>query len=205
MIIQDAINVEQGSIEWKKAKLGHVSASSIADVMAKGKGITRHKYMVKLVAERLTGEVSESYSNDAMLHGVETEPLAKIAFENATQTLIEKTGFWKHPEIEWLGVSPDGLISTDAVIECKCPNTTTHIDYIFEDRCPVEYYKQIQCQLWVTGRSKAYFVSFDNRLPEKNQLFIKEVARNEELIKEMETEVLLFLKETQSMIDRLRG
>jgi putative phage-type endonuclease len=205
MIIQDAINVEQGSIEWKKAKLGFVSASSIADVMAKGKGITRHKYMVKLVAERLTGEVSESYSNDAMLHGVETEPLAKIAFENATQTLIEKTGFWKHPEIEWLGVSPDGLISTDAVIECKCPNTTTHIDYIFEDRCPVEYYKQIQCQLWVTGRSKAYFVSFDNRLPEKNQLFIKEVARDEELIKEMETEVLLFLKETQSMIDRLRG
>jgi putative phage-type endonuclease len=205
MIIQDAINVEQGSIEWKKAKLGFVSASSIADVMAKGKGITRHKYMVKLVAERLTGEVSESYSNDAMLHGVETEPLAKIAFENATQTLIEKTGFWKHPEIEWLGVSPDGLISTDAVIECKCPNTTTHIDYIFEDRCPVEYYKQIQCQLWVTGRSKAYFVSFDNRLPEKNQLFIKEVLRDEELIKEMETEVLLFLKETQSMIDRLRG
>ena len=205
MIIQDAINVEQGSIEWKKAKLGYVSASSIADVMAKGKGITRHKYMVKLVAERLIGEVSESYSNDAMLHGVETEPLAKIAFENATQTLIEKTGFWKHPEIEWLGVSPDGLISTDAVIECKCPNTTTHIDYIFEDRCPVEYYKQIQCQLWVTGRSKAYFVSFDNRLPEKNQLFIKEVARDEELIKEMETEVLLFLKETQSMIDRLRG
>jgi putative phage-type endonuclease len=205
MIIQDAINVEQGSIEWKKAKLGHVSASSIADVMAKGKGITRHKYMVKLVAERLTGEVSESYSNDAMLHGVETEPLAKIAFENATQTLIEKTGFWKHSEIEWLGVSPDGLISTDAVIECKCPNTTTHIDYIFEDRCPVEYYKQIQCQLWVTGRSKAYFVSYDNRLPERNQLFIKEVARDEELIKEMETEVLLFLKETQSMIDRLRG
>jgi putative phage-type endonuclease len=205
MIIQDAINVEQGSIEWKKAKLGHVSASSIADVMAKGKGITRHKYMVKLVAERLTGEVSESYSNDAMLHGVETEPLAKIAFENATQTLIEKTGFWKHPEIEWLGVSPDGLISTDAVIECKCPNTTTHIDYIFEDRCPVEYYKQIQCQLWVTGRAKAYFVSYDNRLPERNQLFVKEVARDEELIKEMETEVLLFLKETQSMIDRLRG
>jgi putative phage-type endonuclease len=205
MIIQDAINVEQGSIEWKKAKLGHVSASSIADVMAKGKGITRHKYMVKLVAERLTGEVSESYSNDAMLHGVETEPLAKIAFENATQTLIEKTGFWKHPEIEWLGVSPDGLISTNAVIECKCPNTTTHIDYIFEDRCPVEYYKQIQCQLWVTGRSKAYFVSFDNRLPEKNQLFIKEVLRDKELIKEMETEVLLFLKETQNMIDRLRG
>jgi len=205
MIIQDAINVEQGSIEWKKAKLGHVSASSIADVMAKGKGITRHKYMVKLVAERLTGEVSESYSNDAMLHGVETEPLAKIAFENATQTLIEKTGFWKHPKIEWLGVSPDGLISTDAVIECKCPNTTTHIDYIFEDRCPIEYYKQIQCQLWVTGRAKAYFVSYDNRLPERNQLFVKEVARDEELIKEMETEVLLFLKETQSMIDRLRG
>ena len=205
MIIQDAINLEQGSIEWKKAKLGFVSASSIADVMAKGKGITRHKYMVKLVAERLTGEVSESYSNDAMLHGVETEPLAKIAFENANQTLIEKTGFWKHPEIEWLGVSPDGLISTDSVIECKCPNTTTHIDYIFDDRCPVEYYKQIQCQLWVTGRAKAYFVSFDNRLPEKNQLFIKEVARDEELIKEMETEVLLFLKETQSMIDRLRG
>jgi len=204
-MIQDAINLEQGSLEWKKAKLGYVSASSIADVMAKGKGISRHKYMVKLVAERLTGEVTESYTNDAMQHGIDTEELAKIAFQNATQTLTEKTGFWKHPEIEWLGVSPDALIGDDTVVEVKCPNTTTHIDYIFEDRCPVEYYKQIQCQLWVTGRAKAYFVSFDNRLPEKNQLFIKEVSRDEELIKEMETEVLLFLKESQSMIDRLRG
>lgn len=208
MIEQDSINVIQGSDEWKLAKLGHVSASSIADVMAKvksGEAITRRKYKVRLVAERLTGKIGESYTNPSMEHGVVTEPLAKVAYEVKTSSFIDNTGFWKHPTIKWVGCSPDGLIGETGLVECKCPNTTTHIDYLFADQIPTEYYKQIQCQLWVMQREWVDFISFDDRLPQKKQLFIKRAYRDEELIKEMEKEVIIFLDEVEQMMEKLNA
>lgn len=208
MIEQDSINVIQGSDEWKLAKLGYVSASNIADVMAKvksGEAITRRKYKVRLVAERLTGKIGESYTNPSMEHGVITEPLAKVAYEVKTSSFIDNTGFWKHPTIKWVGCSPDGLVGETGLVECKCPNTTTHIDYLFENKVPTEYYKQIQCQLWVMQKEWVDFISFDDRLPEKKQLFIKRAYRDEELIKEMEKEVIIFLDEVEQMMEKLNA
>lgn len=203
MIIQDAIHYEQGSEDWHKARLGYVSASSISDVMAKGKGVTRRNYLMKIVAERLTKQIGEKYSNASMEWGTNTEPLARMAYENKHDRFVDKTGFWKHPTIEWLGASPDGLVDDDGLIEIKCPNTTTHIEYIFEDKVPNEYYKQIQCQLFVTGRKWCDFISYDPRLPEKSQLFVKRTERDELLIAEMKQEVVLFLDEVKQMIKRL--
>lgn len=203
MIIQDAIHFEQGSEEWHRARLGYVSASSISDVMSKGKGITRKNYLMRIVAERLTKQTGDKYSNASMEWGVNTEPLARMSYENTYDRFVDKTGFWKHPMIEWLGASPDGLVDTDGLIEIKCPNTTTHIEYLFENKVPNEYYKQIQCQLWVTGREWCDFISFDPRLPEKSQLFVIRTGRDEDLIKEMESEVVLFLDEVQQMIRKL--
>jgi putative phage-type endonuclease len=197
--------IEQGTDEWKKARLGHVSGSSIADVMAKGRGVTRKNYLIKMVAERLTGMWEESYKNSAMDWGTQTEPLARIAYENHYQSFVDKTGFWKHPTIQYLGVSPDGLVGSKGLIEIKCPNTTTHLDYIFDDKVPATYYKQMQCQLWVTGREWCDFVSFDPRLPIKNQLFVKRCVRDEELIAEMEVEVKQFLSEVEVFINILSG
>jgi putative phage-type endonuclease len=205
---QDTRLLEQGTHEWKLARLGHVSGSSVADVMAKGKSgeaITRKKYKTRLVAERLTNEVSESYTNASMEWGVATEPMARQAYEVSHETFVDKTGFWKHPTIKWLGCSPDGLVGDDGLVEIKCPNTTTHIDYLWADEVPSEYYKQIQCQLWVTGRQWCDFVSYDPRLPKKNQLFVKRCNRDETLIATMEVEVLAFLGEVEVMINILSG
>ena len=203
MIIQDCLNIIQGSDEWKKARLGYVSASNVDAVMAKGKGVSRRNYLVKIVAERLSNEIGESYSNSAMEWGVKTEPLARIAYEVSHETLVEQIGFYKHPTIPWVGVSPDGLVGEDGLVEIKCPNTTTHIDYIDGNKVPTEYYKQIQCQLWVTGRQWCDFVSFDPRI--KRKLFVIRANRDEELIKEMETEVLLFLDDAQKLYERLNN
>ena len=205
---QDTRLLEQGTHEWKLARLGHVSGSSVADVMAKGKSgeaITRKKYKTRLVAERLTNEVSESYTNASMEWGITTEPMARQAYEVSHETFVDKTGFWKHPTIKWLGCSPDGLVGDDGLVEIKCPNTTTHIDYLWADEVPSEYYKQIQCQLWVTGRQWCDFISYDPRLPKKNQLFVKRCNRDETLIATMEVEVLAFLGEVEVMINILSG
>ena len=199
----DPKTVEQGSDEWKALRLGHVTASCVSDVMAKGKSgeaITRKKYKTRLLAERLTGAGQESYTNAAMEWGNAQEPFARIAYEAASNNLVSKTGFWPSEEIQWLGVSPDGLVGEDGLVEIKCPNTTTHLDYIFDDKVPTDYYKQIQCQLWVTGRKWCDFISFDPRLPKEISLFIKRCERDDAFIEEMKNEILDFLAEIEEMI-----
>lgn len=204
---QPYINLEQGSDEWKQARLGHVTASNMAEVMSKGKGtgeaVGRYKYKVRLVAERLTMTAGESYSNAAMQWGIEQEQFACIAYEAQKETFVDKIGFVLHPDIKWLGVSPDRIVGHEGLIEVKCPNTTTHLDYLFENKVPAEYYKQIQCQLWVTGRQWCDFVSYDPRLPKRNQLLIVRTERDESLIKEMEAETLKFLAEVETLIIKL--
>ena len=209
--IRDAIDttlVKQGSDLWKQVRQGHVTASNIADVMAKGKGesesITRHKYKMRLLAERIAiAPMFDSYSNPAMEWGIEQEQYACIAYEENKYVLVQRTGFWLHPTIKWLGVSPDRLVGDDGLIEVKCPNSTTHLDYLMTNKVPAEYVKQIQCQLWVTGRQWCDFVSYDSRLRKNNQLLIVRTERNEELIAEMEVEVKKFLAEIELLIIKL--
>lgn len=204
----DAKKVEQGSDEWRELRLGHVTASCVADIMAKGKSgesESRRKYKLRIVAERLTRQGQESFMNAAMEWGVEQEPFARMAYEVKNEVLVDKTGFWHHPDIAFLGVSPDGLVGDDGLVEIKCPNTTTHLDYVYDDKVPAKYFKQIQCQLWVTGRQWCDFISFDPRLPNRNQLFIKRCERDEEFIAEMEKEVREFLSEVDFMVNKLTG
>ena len=207
--IFDPRTVEQGSDTWHQLRLGHVTASNIAEVMSKGKGNTeaigRYKYKVKLVAERMTGKSGESFTNAAMEWGSEQEQFAAIEYEAAKEVFVEKTGFWPSEEVKWLGVSPDRLVGDDGLVEFKCPNTTTHLQYLFDNKVPTEYYKQIQCQLWVTGRTWCDFVSYDPRLPKRNQMLIIRVERDEEFIAEMKAEVEKFLAEVESLITKLEG
>ena len=204
------INLEQGSNEWKQARLGHVTASCVGDVMAKGKGgaeaVTRKKYKMRLVAERVTGQRQDSFTNSAMEWGVIQEPFARQQYEVSHETFVEKTGFWKHLKYDWIGVSPDGLVGNDGLIEIKCPNSTTHLDYLIADQVPTEYYKQMQCQMWVTNRQWCDFVSYDPRIrSDKNKLFVKRCVRDDVFIAEMEAEVLKFLDEVQDLLINLNG
>ena len=198
--------VEQGSDEWKALRLGHVTASKVADIMAKGRSgeaVTRKKYKMQLVAERLTEMQQDSFSSAAMEWGVEQEQFAAIEYEAAKGVFADKTGFWPCEEVKWLSVSPDRLVGEDGLVEIKCPNTTTHMQYLFAQKVPTEYYKQIQCQLWVTGRKWCDFVSYAPRLPKRNQLLIVRTERDEELITEMKAEVEKFLAEVESLIIKL--
>jgi putative phage-type endonuclease len=205
---QPFINVEQGSDAWHKARLGHITASHISDVMAKGKGkeesVTRYNYKVKLVAERITGvSASDGYTNSAMEWGVEQEQFACMAYEAREETFVTRTGFWLHPTIDWLGVSPDRLVGDGGLVEVKCPNTSTHVQYLLSREVPAKYYNQIQCQLWVTRRAWCDFVSYDPRLPLRKQLLILRVNRDDKMIALMQEEVQKFLGEVEDLIIKL--
>ena len=198
--------IEQRSDQWFAARIGKVTASRVADVLAKtktGYSATRDNYMAQLVCERLTGEKGESFTNAAMQHGTDTEPLARAAYESLKDVLVDEVGFVPHPSIKMAGASPDGLVGDDGLIEIKCPNTATHIDTLLNQSVPTKYFTQMQFQMACTGRKWCDFVSFDNRLPEELQLFVKRVPRDETYIKLMEAEIVQFIAELDEKIAKL--
>jgi putative phage-type endonuclease len=198
--------VEQGTPEWFAARLGNVTASRVADVIAKtksGYSASRENYMAQLICERMTGTVAESYTNAAMQWGTETEPLARAAYESLADVLVDEVGYVQHPRIERAGASPDGLIGLFGLLEIKCPNTATHIDTLITEQVPTKYITQMQWQMVCTGRAWCDFVSFDPRLPNGLQVFVKRVEFDTEYAATLEIEVVKFLAELDTKISKL--
>jgi len=198
--------IEQGTDEWFAVRIGKVTASRVADVLAKtktGYSTSRENYMAQLVCERLTGQKGESFTNAAMQHGTDTEPLARAAYEALHDVLVDEVGFIPHPTIIMAGASPDGLVSDDGLLEIKCPNTATHIETLLSQTVPGKYNTQMQFQMACTDRSWCDFVSFDNRLPPELQLFVRRVPRDNMYIRLMEDEIVKFLNELDLKIAQL--
>jgi len=200
------MTIEQGTIEWHLQRLGKVTASRVADVLSKGKSgesASRKNYRTELVVQRLTGVPGDSFTSAAMEWGTATEPLARVAYEAEMGVFVNQVAFIEHPTIANFGCSPDGIIG-DGLIEIKCPNSSTHIEYLTDDKPPSKYIPQMQCQMAVTGSKWCDFVSFDPRLPNDLQLFVVRLERDEEYIEAMETEVKKFLSEVEEMFTKLK-
>jgi putative phage-type endonuclease len=198
--------MEQGSDEWKAIRLGKVTASRVADVVAKTKtgwSASRANYRAQLVAERLTGILGESYTNAAMEWGVATEAEAREAYCFYQNTDVEQIAFAQHPTIAMSGASPDGLIGTNGLVEIKCPNTATHIETLLGKSVPGKYALQMQWQMACTDRSWCDFVSYDPRMPEDLRLFVKRLERDEETIAGLSGAIVEFLQEVDETIAAL--
>jgi len=198
----------QGSDEWKQLRLGKVTASRVADMVARtksGYGASRANYAAQLIAERLTGVTAESYVNAAMQHGTDTEPEARNAYCFYSGWDVQEVAFVEHPAIGDAGCSPDGLVGDDGLIEIKCPNTAGHLDTLLGKAVPSRYIDQIQFQLACTGRAWCDFVSYDNRLPENMRMFVRRVMRDDKRIEELETEAVAFLDEINARIIQLEN
>ena len=198
--------IEQGTPEWFAARLGNVTASRVADVIAKtksGYSASRDNYMAQLICERMTGTVAESFTNAAMQWGTETEPLARAAYESHADVLVDEVGYISHPLIEYAGASPDGLVGLFGLLEIKCPNSATHIDTLISEQVPTKYITQMQWQMACTSRQWCDFVSFDPRLPNGLQLFVKRVEFDTEYAAMLEEEVKKFLAELDNKISKL--
>lgn len=202
------LDIQQGSAEWFAARLGKVTASKVADVVARTKsgwGASRANYAAQLIVERLTGQPVESYTNAAMQWGTDTEPKARAAYAFFADADVAEVGFVGHPAIEMSGASPDGMVGDDGLLELKCPTTATHIDFLLGESIADKYIKQMQWQMACTGRSWCDFMSFDPRLPEELQMKIQRVNRDDALIASLETEVRVFLAEIEDKINKLRS
>jgi len=197
--------MEQRSEEWFQARLGKVTASRVADVLAKiksGESASRRNYKIQLVSERLTGEKQETYVNQAMQDGIDREQFARDRYVQEHGE-VEEVGFVKHPTLE-AGASPDGMVGDDGILEIKCPMGSTHTETLMTQDIPSKYVPQVQFQLLVTGRKWCDFVSYNPMFPENLQVFVRRVFSNKEYQKELEDEVKQFLNEVDDVINKLK-
>lgn len=200
--------IEQGTEAWHQLRLGKVTASRVADILAQtrtGPSASRQNYLIELALQRSTGTIEPSYTNAAMEWGTQTEPQARVAYEVETGNFVDQVAFIDHPTIANFGCSPDGLIGDDGLIEIKCCNSSTHWEYFKKKAPPQKYITQMQTQMAVTGRKWCDFVSFDPRMPQRSQLLIVRLPRNEEFIEKIEKEVIKFLEEVEHETNLMKG
>lgn len=197
---------EQGTPEWLSLRAGKVTGSRISDVLAtikKGEAATRRNYRTEILVETLTGIPVDQFVSKEMQWGTDQEPFARAAYELHQDVMVSTVGFAVHPFIPRFGASPDGLLGEDGLVEIKCPNTSTHLEYLLAGVVPSDYEPQMLAGMACTGRAWCDFVSFDPRLPAHLQLFVRRFHRDELKIADMEGKVLKFLEEVDATIVQL--
>lgn len=210
---QRIIVCEQNSAEWYAARVGRVTGSRVADATSflkgGGESAARRDYRAQLVAEQLTGESQErDFENAEMRWGKEQEPFAIAAYEVARGVMVDRVGFVLHPDLHG-GASPDALVGFDGEriqggLEAKCPKTATHLRYIQEGVVPADYKPQMTWQAACTGAEWVDFVSFDPRMPENLQLFIRRFVPTPNELAAQHAQIARFVAELDAQVSELR-
>jgi len=201
IIIKD---VEQGSEQWHQLRTGVVTASNFSNIITAVKGDyskSADKYMIKLIAQQLTGEIDETYSSASMDRGSEMEAEARSWYEFTQGEKVEQVGFVFKDERKLIGCSPDGMMN-EKTLEIKCVIGSTMVTYLLADETYIvnQYKQQTQGSLFVTGFDQCDLLIYH---PSFNQTLIT-VKRDDEYIRKMEMAIARFLKEMDEKIKRIK-
>ena len=190
-------DIQQNSDDWFLLRLGKFTASTFKNLFAKPTTVAYQKEINRVVFERLTGKVPESFTNDYMQRGTELEPIAREAYEAQKFTVVQNGGFWGD---EWAGCSPDGLVEDQGLLEIKCPAFNTMIDYLLKQKLPSEYYYQVHGQMYITDRQWCDFVAFHPDLP----IFILRIERSEEVCMQIQQQIDIAITESEKRLIKLK-
>lgn len=200
--------------EWYKARIGLVTSSKVHDAITpRQKGGThelaaRYKLKMQMLSEMLTGLTTEHYVSTAMDWGVENEPRARAEYEYRTGVNVEQLGLVMHPTNARAAATADGWVAPNGILEIKCPETYTHLEYMDSGEIPKEYLNQIDWQIACCGPEVEWcdFVSFDPRIEaDELQLLVIRRERNGKRIAEMEEAVNVFLGELIERFERIKS
>lgn len=153
--------MKQRSEAWYKARAGRITGSRFARAMASKHSSTYRSLIDELVQERRTGRsLDGGYINAAMQWGMDHENNARQWYVRAHNCHVAEVGFVVHPEHDFVGISPDGLVAEDGLIEIKCPQIKAFRQVADAREMPSRYRWQVQGQLWVCRRQWLDFVCF---------------------------------------------
>lgn len=168
------IDVEQNTAEWFELRAGRVGGSSIGTIMAnygRAFGDPAHKLAISIAIEQITGEpLPSSYTNSHMERGHQQEPIARMLYEEEYFCDVSNGGYFISCEDE--GVSPDGLVSDDGMIEIKCVEKHIHFATVKRGKPDPKYKWQLPFNLSRTGRTWIDYVSFCSEFPVGKRLFV---------------------------------
>jgi hypothetical protein len=201
---------EQGSHEWKVARIPYITASDMHKVMAKGQGVTRKNYMVKKLCEQLSGTPTPTFKSSYMQDGNDREYIARDIYTQVTGTEVVERGFCYKPEVG-IGASVDGyVVGTDGIIEIKNLVATEMIELITKQKIKSEYVKQMQTQMYVLDKKWCDFIGQSlgseehGELPDEYKFRIIRVERDEALIAEILAESKKFHEELNQLKEELK-
>ena len=192
----------QRSDEWHKARCGVPTGSKFSEIVTtKGEpSKSAIKYMYKLAAEIISGEVEPSFQSYDMIRGTELEPEARAVYEMENETEVIVPGFQLHLSGLY-GGSADGLIGDDGMIEMKCPKASTHIEYLEKSKFPTDYFQQVHGYMMIYGRQWCDFFSYYPGL----KPFQIRVYPDVEFQKKLHYELVRFNEELQALIEKVRS
>lgn len=198
----EIITCQQGSPQWRAARLGLPTASEFASIMAKGRGgnesRTRQTYLYKLAGEIITGEPMESFGNAHMERGKLMEEEARSYYEFMADTACEPVGFIRNGR---KGASPDALIGANGLVEIKTKLPHLLIEALLRDEFPPEHKAQCQGQLWVTEREWIDIAVYWPGMP----LFVTRATRDETFLRELAQAVEIFNDELDAVVERVQS
>lgn len=207
MLDVEYMAMQQGSVDWHRARMGCVTASEFATVMMKGKGgaesKTRRTYLLKLAGEILTGELADQVQTDHMLRGQMMEDEARDYYAMREDVELERIGFARaRLGGGFVGASPDSLVvGAPGLVEIKTRLPHLQLDVLLSGKIPDEHMAQVQGQLWVTGREWCDYVSYWPRL----KPLVVRVHRDEDYIRTMSGAVEAFIDELARVVETVRA
>jgi len=218
--------IEQRTDAWRQQRAGKITAScfgaaiSISEVepgaiwksgTRKGQPklpestAERDTYMRVVAFERTAGIPKHEIGAKSLSWGKDIEPFSLEAYQVETGNIVTESGFLLHPQFDFIGASPDGLIGVDGGLEMKSPHDEqVHIKTILSGM-PEEHRPQVQGNMLVTGRQWWDFVSYDPRQKESLRLYVQRIYRDEAYISKLLIGLLQFNAEVEAMIRRLEG
>ena len=164
----NVLECEQGTTEWREARLGIPTASAFKRILTPtGKGSSSAEgYLAELLAEWALGEpISEFVGNEWTERGHMLEPEARTYYSFHRDLDVDTVGFIYRDDAHMSGCSPDGMVGEDGLLELKCPSAGKHLLWLSRGRVPPEHKMQAQGALWVSGRAWLDWMSFYPNFP----------------------------------------
>lgn len=172
-------DIQQNTDEWLAMRSQKLNGSKLGVIMAhygKPFGEPAKKYAVDIAIEQITGEpISNSYTNEHMDRGHAQEPVARLLYEEMNFCTVENGGFFSS---DFIGCSPDGLVSDDGVIEIKSVIPSVHYSNIKRQSVDPAYKWQCIGNLKFTGREWMDFISYCQDFPDDKKLFSHRIHKD---------------------------
>lgn len=194
------ITCDQRSEEWDKCRAGKFTASSALAIATQGKGL--ETLALQKAIERVTGEKEKTVQvNEYIQHGIDTENEARTIYELETGNKVEQVGFVV--DNEWVGCSPDGLVSFDGLIEIKCPSNKVYAEYLVSDKVDNGYYHQMQMQMLITKRTWCDYVVYNSNFGYK-PIIIKRIYPDKEVMDKIADGLIKGIELTKQYMEKMK-